>query len=59
MGRIFTVIAVASLVVLQGRTASGFPANEYEFSVRRDALKAAERLHEGITLNLTQVNRFA
>ena len=34
-----------------------FPANEYEFSVRRDSLKEAERLFEGKITSLTEVNR--
>ena len=32
-----------------------FPANEYEFSIRRDSLKDAERIFEGKITNLTQV----
>ncbi len=38
--------------------ASEFPANEYEFSIRRDALKEAERVFEGIDINLTEVFPF-
>ena len=32
-----------------------FPANEYEFSIRRDALKQAERIFEGKSTDLTEV----
>ena len=32
-----------------------FPANEYEFSIRRDSLKQAERIFEGKTNDLTEV----
>ena len=32
-----------------------FPANEYEFSIRRDALKQAERIFEGKSNDLTEV----
>ena len=32
-----------------------FPANEYEFSIRRDSLKKAERIFEGKITDLTEV----
>ena len=36
-------------------SSEGFPANEYEFSIRRDSLKEAERIFEGKITGLTKV----
>ena len=39
-------------------TVFGFPANEYEFSIRRDSLKESERIFEGKITNLTEVTDY-
>ena len=50
VGLIFTTLYVCAFS--QSYT---FPANEYEFSIRRDALKQAERIFEGKSNDLTEV----
>jgi hypothetical protein len=56
----FTVCSVAFLCVfVAGIHADDFvfPANEYEYSVKRDALRAAEMKMQGLDNSLTEVGK--